>query len=328
MGQRKNLPDLTSCGMSPYSRHRTWEARTLGQALAKQGVVCSSRKVPAVATQSIYPIGTTAAERVNLGWWPYPITQRFFSLDTAKVFFAAVGCACSADSSIHYAAALERMAASGPSNAAKRLLRKLPHGRDIYDEFRPITTRPQRHSMGLRPREDIRGVNNLLSEWDSALLAAIATECLDLNRFRLPCGTMTIVRKYGRICPRQCKGGARTAWSTRCATQPGCGIRVPGCGILETVCEVKTLAATENHVRAYREPKTSVGVPCLLRIKEQSRRTQHQVVRSFGMPGALPNLTSEPIAVAKFVFGPKMELANVREQVGRKSCYTSRSYAL
>src|SRR6267154_2885973 len=110
MGSAKDFPDL----------NKLWDVAvvgtgmggaTLGQALAKQGVgVLFLEKGPAVATQSNLSDATTAAERVNLGWWPYPITQRF-SDGHCERFFAAVGCAVGG-SSIHYAAALERMAST------------------------------------------------------------------------------------------------------------------------------------------------------------------------------------------------------------------------
>src|SRR5258707_7908308 len=111
MGSAKDLPDL----------NKLWDVAvvgtgmggaTLGQALAKQGVgVLFLEKGPAVATQSNLSDATTAAERVNLGWWPYPITQRF-SDGHCERFFAAVGCAVGG-ASIHYGAALGRIGASG-----------------------------------------------------------------------------------------------------------------------------------------------------------------------------------------------------------------------
>ena len=48
--------------------------------------------------------------RMTYGWWPHPVSERE-SAGNLKHFYAAVGCAVGG-SSIHYAAALERMAAS------------------------------------------------------------------------------------------------------------------------------------------------------------------------------------------------------------------------
>src|ERR1700722_5789371 len=82
---------------------------TLGHALAKAGlsVLLLERgtKVDIEGSQSD-ALGPT--ERIAGGWWPYPLTQRMSDGGNQR-FFAAIGCAVGG-STIHYAAALERMA--------------------------------------------------------------------------------------------------------------------------------------------------------------------------------------------------------------------------
>ena len=84
---------------------------TLGYALASKGLAVlfieRGTTVPA-APQDVDPI--TPEERLARGWWPHPMTRRYADGRQERLF-AAVGCALGG-STIHYAAALERMAAS------------------------------------------------------------------------------------------------------------------------------------------------------------------------------------------------------------------------
>src|SRR5258708_4783660 len=207
MGSAKDLPDL----------NKLWDVAvvgtgmggaTLGQALAKQGVgVLFLEKGPAVATQSNLSDATTAAERVNLGWWPYPITQRF-SDGHCERFFAAVGCAVGG-SSIHYAAALERMAASD-FESLQTSSQQLPAWPVSYDEFLPFYEAAEA-LYGLRPREDKRG-EHLLSEWDRALLAAMRQNGLRPERLQVAMRyDDDCLECIGRISPLPSRAGARSA---------------------------------------------------------------------------------------------------------------------
>src|SRR5450432_3300477 len=84
---------------------------TLGYALARQGLavlfVERGTSIPASLqeTELVTPEG-----RLSRGWWPQPMTRRYADGRSERLF-AAVGCA-RGGSTIHYAAALERMAAS------------------------------------------------------------------------------------------------------------------------------------------------------------------------------------------------------------------------
>ena len=109
------------------------------------------------------------AERMNQGWWPHPVTRRLGD-GRRERFFAAVGCAVGG-SSIHYAAALERMAPSDfePLQTHRR---QLPAWPVPYSEFLPFYEAAE-SLYGLGATADARG-EHLLSEWDRALMAAIS----------------------------------------------------------------------------------------------------------------------------------------------------------
>src|SRR5450755_484099 len=84
---------------------------TLGYVLAKAGLsVLFLEKGTVVKPETQQSDAATPTERMEQGWWPYPVTQ-CSSDGRRERFFAPVGCAVGG-SSIHYGAALERMAPS------------------------------------------------------------------------------------------------------------------------------------------------------------------------------------------------------------------------
>src|ERR1700742_1988028 len=84
---------------------------TVARHLALQGlrvlILEKGRRIPAGIDQDEH---TTPDERMARGWWATPVSQKK-SDGTFAQFYGAVGCAVGG-SSIHYAAALERMAAT------------------------------------------------------------------------------------------------------------------------------------------------------------------------------------------------------------------------
>src|ERR1700679_1480513 len=82
-------------------------ARYIAQQDLEVLILEKGRRVSAAIDQNEY---TSPEERVARGWWPMPVSQKKPDGTYAR-FFAAVGCAVGG-SSIHYAAALERMAAT------------------------------------------------------------------------------------------------------------------------------------------------------------------------------------------------------------------------
>jgi choline dehydrogenase-like flavoprotein len=214
---------------------------TLGHALAKAGLsVLFLEKGTAVAANVLQTDAAESIDRMRQGWWPFPVT-RHSSDGRDERFFAAVGCALGG-SSIHYAAALERMAPSDfePLRTKHQQVPAWPVG---YSEFSQFYEQAET-IYGLRTQIDGTG-EQLLSEWDRALMASMRKNGLKPERLH-------VAMRYdenceeciGRVCPRQCKADARTACLEFALGQPACRI-------LEG-CEVQTLEADESRVRCIR----------------------------------------------------------------------------
>jgi choline dehydrogenase-like flavoprotein len=213
---------------------------TLGHALAKAGAsVLFLEKGTSIAAQADTPEAITPDERMAQGWWPHPITQHF-AHGRSERLFAAVGCAVGG-SSIHYAAALERMA---PSDFERlQTSPQLPGWPVSYDDFLPF----------YRAAETLYGLGapahgpdeTLLSEWDRELLAAMRQNGLKPERLHVAMRYDADCQEcIGKVCPRQCKADARTACLTDALSRPACSL-------LER-CDVQTLEADENTVRSIR----------------------------------------------------------------------------
>ena len=214
---------------------------TLGHALAKAGLsVLFLERGTAVAPEAAQANALTAADRIRQGWWPVPVTQR--SADGHnECFFAAVGCALGG-SSIHYAAALERMASSDfePLQTPRG---QLPAWPVSYNEFLPFYEAAEM-CYGLGAQLDGMGGGRneqLLSEWDRALMAAMRQNGLAPERLH-------VAMRYdddceecvGRVCPRRCKADARIA----CLE---IALNHPACSLLDN-CDVQTLEADGSQV--------------------------------------------------------------------------------
>ncbi|MGB6308732.1 MAG: GMC family oxidoreductase [Steroidobacteraceae bacterium] len=211
---------------------------TLGYALAKAGLsVLFLEKGPGVAPGPSHSDAVTPRERMDRGWWPHPVSQR---LPDGRVerFFVAVGCAVGG-STIHYAAALERMEPSDfePLQTPSRALPAWPVA---YREFLPFYEAAEA-LYGLGAYAKGSG-EELLSEWDKALLAAMRQNGLEPARLRVAMRYDEDCREcIGTVCPRQCKADARVACLEHALSQPGCR--------LLTDCEVQTLEADARRIR-------------------------------------------------------------------------------
>ena len=212
---------------------------TLGHAIARSGLrVLFLEKGTKIRARSNLADAVTPKERLSLGWWPYPITQRHADGRNER-FFAALGCAMGG-STIHYAAALERMERSDfePLHTG---VKQLPSWPVSYDEFLPFYEATEElYGLAALPVDEGR-----LSEWDKALLAA-------MRQNGLKPGLLRVAMRYdeaceeciGKVCARQCKADARTI----CLDD---AIRQPGCAILDH-CDVQTLDADFDRVRCVR----------------------------------------------------------------------------
>ncbi len=237
---------------------------TLGYALARQGLavlfVERGTAVPA-ALQEVDPV--TPEERLARGWWPHPMTRRY-SDGRRERLFAAVGCA-RGGSTIHYAAALERMAASDfePLQTESGWLPGWPVP---YEEFSAYYESAEA-LYGLSPRGE-ESKDQILSEWDQALMSAMRQNGLKPERLRVAIRYDKECQEcIGRVCPRGCKADARTT-----CLDPA--LLNPGCQILDE-CEVLTLDADRTRVRCIRAVYRGQPVELRARVVVLSAGAMH-----------------------------------------------------
>jgi choline dehydrogenase-like flavoprotein len=211
---------------------------TVGHSLALGGLsVLFLEKGGRIGPSSETNAGATPESRMAQGWWPHPISHRQPDGDRNR-FYAPVGCALGG-ASIHYAAALERMAASdfdglhtphaSTSPWPVSFVEFLPH----YDAAEKL--------FGIGGYS-YQAAELRMSEWDRALMAQMRENGLRPDPLR-------VAMRYdeqceecvGKVCPRDCKADARVA----CLEE---ALRQPECQILEH-CDVQTLEADKEGVR-------------------------------------------------------------------------------
>ena len=214
---------------------------TLGQALAKTGLsVLFLEKGTAMEAEIHEPDAATPAERLVQGLWPNPVTQCFPDGHRER-FFAAVGCSLGG-STIRYGAALERMAPSD-FESLQTPHQNLPPWPVSYDEFLPFYEAAEA-LFGLATIAD-GAVDERLSEWDKALMAAMRQNGLRPERQRVAMRYDDACQEcVGKLCLRQCKAEARSV----CLQD---ALRRPNCRILAQ-CDVQTLEADAERVRCIR----------------------------------------------------------------------------
>jgi choline dehydrogenase-like flavoprotein len=139
------------------------------------------------------PDAVTPAERMAQGLWPYPVTQCFPDGHRER-FFAAVGCSLGG-STIRYGAALERMAPSD-FESLQTPHQSLPPWPVSYGEFLPFYEAAEA-LFGLGTIGDW-AVDERLSEWDKALMAAMRQNGLRPERQR-------VAMRYDDAC-QECVG--------------------------------------------------------------------------------------------------------------------------
>jgi choline dehydrogenase-like flavoprotein len=155
--------------------------------------------------------------------------------------FAPVGCAVGG-SSIHYGAALERMAPSDfqPLETGSRPAAIWPESYESFLPFYEAAETLYGVAAGMNDTGD-----SLLSEWDRALMAAMRQNGLRPERLRVAIRYDEECQEcIGRVCPRQCKADARTACLISALSQPACR--------LLDDCDVLTLEADADRVRSIR----------------------------------------------------------------------------
>lgn len=214
---------------------------TAGNALAQSGLsVLFLEKGARIVSSDAANEDESPEGRLARGWWPHSVSQAQAN-GASRRFFAAVGCAVGG-SSIHYAAALERMAGSDfdalPTSGGVGV--SWPVG---FEEMLPFYIAAEK----LYHADDVPLEAQLqrMSEWDRGLMA-------QMRRNGLQPEPLHVAIRYdercseciGTICPRQCKSDALTA----CLDV---ALRLPNCRLLEH-CDVQSLDSGPRRVRSVR----------------------------------------------------------------------------
>jgi choline dehydrogenase-like flavoprotein len=174
------------------------------------------------------------------GWWPYRQSHRQAN-GTYKRFFAAVGCAMGG-SSVHYAAALERMSESDFSGLQSSATQIAPWAVS-YAEFLPYYIAAEKLFRAWEVPHD--AMVERMSQWDRALMDQMRKNGLRPEPLHVAIRYDELCKEcIGTICPRSCKADALAA----CLDTV---LSLPNCKILEH-CDVQSLEADSQRVRVVR----------------------------------------------------------------------------
>jgi len=210
---------------------------TVARCIAQQGlevlVLEKGRRVSAAIDQAEQ---TTPGERMARGWWPNPVSQKKPDGSSTR-FYAAVGCAVGG-SSIHYAAALERMAASD-FEALTTDQGRTSTWPITYEELAPFYDAAEK-LYRVKTKLDAAALGRL-SDWDKAMMENLRRNGLhpDLLHVAIDYDEQC-VECTGKICARDCKADAFSA----CLKD---ALRQPSCRLLED-CDVQSLEADSERV--------------------------------------------------------------------------------
>jgi len=275
---------------------------TVGRSLALGGLsVLFLEKGGRIGRSEESNAAVTPESRLAQGWWPQPVTHRQTS-GNRKRFYAAVGCAVGG-SSIHYAAALERMSASDFDGL------HTPSGSTSpwpvsFEEFLPHYEAAEK-LYGIR-RDSSHSAEQRMSEWDRALMEQMRQNGLKPEPLHVAIRYDEQCKEcIGRVCPRDCKSDARVA-----CLEPA--LREPQCHILEH-CDVQTLDADKESVRVVKALQLGHELELRARIVVLSAGAMH---------------TPQILLRSRNEYWPQ-GLANSSDQVGRNLMFhTSDIFAL
>jgi choline dehydrogenase-like flavoprotein len=212
---------------------------TVARHLAREGfktlILEKGKRVSAEIDQQEY---IQPEQRLARGWWPTVVSQKKPDGSYSR-FFAPIGCAVGG-SSIHYAAALERMAASDFEAMNKGGISVWPI---TYAELTPFYEAAE-SLYRVKTKFDAEALGRL-SEWDKAMMENLRRNGLQPDLLHVAIDyDESCVECAGRICARGCKADARSA----CMEE---ALRQPSCRLLEN-CDVQSLDADNTRVRAVR----------------------------------------------------------------------------
>jgi choline dehydrogenase-like flavoprotein len=274
---------------------------TVGWSLALEGVSVLFLEKGGRVKPSKDGISASPESRIAQGWWPNVVSHRQANGDCRR-FYAAVGCAVGG-SSIHYAAALERMPASDFETLRTPSL-ATPPWPVSFDDFVPYYEAAER--LYRVTGNSSSSVEDRMSEWDRALMAQMRQNGLRPDplhvaiRYDDQCAEC-----IGRVCPRDCKSDARVA----CLEE---ALRQPRCAIIE-YCDVQSLDANKEAVQVVKAIHSGQELEFRARIVVLSAGAFH---------------TPQILLRSRNKFWPK-GLANGSDQVGRNLMFhTSDIFAL
>jgi choline dehydrogenase-like flavoprotein len=275
---------------------------TVGRSLALGGLsVLFLEKGGRIGPSEESDVAATPESRLAHGWWPNPVSHRQSNGDH-KRFYSAVGCALGG-SSIHYAAALERMSASDFDglHTPSASISAWPVS---FGEFAPYYEAAEK-LYGISG-ESSHIAERRMSEWDRALMEQMRKNGLKPDPLHVAIRYDEQCKEcIGKVCPRDCKSDARVA----CLEE---ALRQPQCHILEH-CDVQTLEAGKERVRV---------VKALYLGRELELHASIVVLSAGAMH------TPQILLRSRNEFWPN-GLANSSEQVGRNLMFhTSDIFAL
>lgn len=210
---------------------------TAGYALAQKGLsVLFLEKGGNVTAGQNLDTATTPEARLEQGWWPQPLSQTKQDSNCNQIY-AAIGCGLGG-SSMHYAAALERMPASD-FDALQTASQLVPSWPVPYHEFLPYYDAAEK-LYGLNNNADDKD-NLRLSEWDRSLMDAMRGAGLKPERLNVGIKyDKDCTECIGKVCHRACKADSRVACLDKALLLKNC--------VLLDFCDVQKLEADHNYV--------------------------------------------------------------------------------
>lgn len=211
---------------------------TIGYALAQKGLsVLFLEKGGDVATGQSLETATSPESRIQQGWWPQPLSQLKRDGKYNQIY-ASIGCGLGG-SSMHYAAALERME---PSDfEALGTVNQLNDCWPVsYDDFLPYYTAAEKLYGIEDESEDV--ANARLSEWDKSLIVVMQEAGLKPKRLQVAIKyDKDCAECIGKVCHRGCKADARVTCLNKALLNNNC--------FLLDNCDVTLLEADLHQVQ-------------------------------------------------------------------------------
>ena len=211
---------------------------TVGYALAQKDLsVLFLEKGCDVAAGQSAEVAILPDVRIKQGWWPQPYSQLRKDGKYNQIY-ASIGCGMGG-SSMHYAAALERME---PTDF--EALQTANHLNDCwpvsYDDFLPYYKAAEKLYGIDDESEEV--ANARLSEWDKSLIAVMQEAGLKPKRLRVAIKyDKDCTECIGKVCHRSCKADARVTCLDKALLNNNC--------FLLDTCDVTSLEADLNQVR-------------------------------------------------------------------------------